>query len=189
MRELSTVSSSALAHELVTPRPIPTAPRLAATLATARGIHRRRPGRDQDRTRDVDSAWIRRTGTGPAAGEEGLAAKGQRAGSLQKSTGIGTGTPKKKSRQACNLPELLARRTGLEPAASGVTGRRYNQLNYRRIHLRASPFGTGLVAWGVGAVKDMIPKPNLPLASGTIAAAVAAAMERRPSRQRALPAP
>ena len=25
---------------------------------------------------------------------------------------------------------VLARRTGLEPAASGVTGRRYNQLNY-----------------------------------------------------------
>ena len=25
---------------------------------------------------------------------------------------------------------LPARRTGLEPAASGVTGRRYNQLNY-----------------------------------------------------------
>ena len=25
----------------------------------------------------------------------------------------------------------LAERTGLEPAASGVTGRRYNQLNYR----------------------------------------------------------
>ena len=26
---------------------------------------------------------------------------------------------------------ILAGRTGLEPAASGVTGRRYNQLNYR----------------------------------------------------------
>lgn len=26
---------------------------------------------------------------------------------------------------------MLAGRTGLEPAASGVTGRRYNQLNYR----------------------------------------------------------
>jgi hypothetical protein len=25
----------------------------------------------------------------------------------------------------------VAERTGLEPAASGVTGRRYNQLNYR----------------------------------------------------------
>ncbi len=25
----------------------------------------------------------------------------------------------------------MAGRTGLEPAASGVTGRRYNQLNYR----------------------------------------------------------
>jgi integrase len=29
-----------------------------------------------------------------------------------------------------------ARRTGLEPAASGVTGRRYNQLNYRRLMAR-----------------------------------------------------
>jgi hypothetical protein len=29
------------------------------------------------------------------------------------------------------IPETLAGRTGLEPAASGVTGRRYNQLNYR----------------------------------------------------------
>jgi hypothetical protein len=27
--------------------------------------------------------------------------------------------------------DMLAGRTGLEPAASGVTGRRYNQLNYR----------------------------------------------------------
>ncbi len=26
---------------------------------------------------------------------------------------------------------ISAERTGLEPAASGVTGRRYNQLNYR----------------------------------------------------------
>jgi hypothetical protein len=27
--------------------------------------------------------------------------------------------------------QIVAERTGLEPAASGVTGRRYNQLNYR----------------------------------------------------------
>ena len=31
----------------------------------------------------------------------------------------------------CNKSIKLAERTGLEPAASGVTGRRYNQLNYR----------------------------------------------------------
>ena len=31
----------------------------------------------------------------------------------------------------CNKSTKLAERTGLEPAASGVTGRRYNQLNYR----------------------------------------------------------
>ena len=34
-------------------------------------------------------------------------------------------------------PVFPARWTGLEPAASGVTGRRYNQLNYHRIYLRA----------------------------------------------------
>ncbi len=27
----------------------------------------------------------------------------------------------------------MAERTGLEPAASGVTGRRYNRLNYRSV--------------------------------------------------------
>ena len=32
----------------------------------------------------------------------------------------------------------LAERTGLEPAASGVTGRRYNQLNYRSRIVRFS---------------------------------------------------
>src|ERR1700759_5249957 len=31
------------------------------------------------------------------------------------------------------LASPLAGRTGLEPAASGVTGRRYNQLNYRPV--------------------------------------------------------
>ena len=30
----------------------------------------------------------------------------------------------------CNPLKSLAELTGLEPAASGVTGRRYNQLNY-----------------------------------------------------------
>ena len=35
---------------------------------------------------------------------------------------------------------LLAERTGLEPAASGVTGRRYNRLNYRS---RTSVFNVG----------------------------------------------
>jgi integrase len=34
-----------------------------------------------------------------------------------------------------------ARRTGLEPAASGVTGRRYNQLNYRRLMARRCSTG------------------------------------------------
>ncbi len=50
---------------------------------------------------------------------------------------------------------VLARRTGLEPAASGVTGRRYNQLNYRRIPRRGSPLGTRFLARALGAVKDL----------------------------------
>jgi hypothetical protein len=66
---------------------------------------------------------------------------------------MGAGTIKAKS-PGKRFPQAFpARRTRLELAVSGVTGRRYNQLNYRRIHLRASPFGTGLVAWGVRAVK------------------------------------
>ena len=34
--------------------------------------------------------------------------------------------------------KILAGRTGLEPAASGVTGRRYNQLNYRPVTARGT---------------------------------------------------
>ena len=37
-----------------------------------------------------------------------------------------------------NHRQKLAERTGLEPAASGVTGRRYNQLNYRSRIVRLS---------------------------------------------------
>ena len=37
---------------------------------------------------------------------------------------------------------VLAERKGLEPSASGVTGRRYNRLNYR-----------SAVAWGGGQYK------------------------------------
>jgi len=36
-----------------------------------------------------------------------------------------------KARNARQVLDIVAGRTGLEPAASGVTGRRYNQLNYR----------------------------------------------------------
>ncbi len=35
----------------------------------------------------------------------------------------------------------MAERKGLEPSASGVTGRRYNRLNYRSVHVVGS---TGL---------------------------------------------
>ena len=41
-----------------------------------------------------------------------------------------------------SFPRLFpARRTGLEPAASGVTGRRYNQLNYDRATLKTNENG------------------------------------------------
>ena len=39
----------------------------------------------------------------------------------------------KKTSQLGRLNAQMAGRTGLEPATSGVTGRRYNQLNYRPI--------------------------------------------------------
>src|SRR5207248_729060 len=39
---------------------------------------------------------------------------------------------------SCDESTKLAERTGLEPAASGVTGRRYNQLNYRSRIVRFS---------------------------------------------------
>jgi hypothetical protein len=41
------------------------------------------------------------------------------------------------------LGSSSAGRTGLEPAASGVTGRRYNQLNYRPV--KRLPFSGGAV--------------------------------------------
>ena len=39
---------------------------------------------------------------------------------------------------------MLAERTGLEPATSGVTGRHSNQLNYRSICYSILVGGTGL---------------------------------------------
>ena len=68
----------------------------------------------------------------------------------------GSSSFKYETRESIFSRVFLARRTGLEPAASGVTGRRYNQLNYRRIPPGTSPFGTGLVAWGLGAVKELL---------------------------------
>ncbi|GMV14716.1 MAG: hypothetical protein AMXMBFR56_29400 [Polyangiaceae bacterium] len=48
--------------------------------------------------------------------------------------------------QASQVSESIAGRTGLEPAASGVTGRRYNQLNYRPGAVRPAVFTTGAPA-------------------------------------------
>ena len=44
--------------------------------------------------------------------------------------GIGLSPPDPESSNLVFLKEMLAGSTGLEPAASGVTGRRSNQLNY-----------------------------------------------------------
>ena len=43
------------------------------------------------------------------------------------------------------LANLLAVRTGLEPATSAVTGRHSNQLNYRTILPRFHPLGSEIV--------------------------------------------
>ncbi len=40
--------------------------------------------------------------------------------------------------------EEMAERTGFEPAASGVTGRRYNQLNYRSANVEWAEQGSNL---------------------------------------------
>ena len=43
---------------------------------------------------------------------------------------------KKPPNRVCRIGGKVAGSTGLEPAASGVTGRRYNQLNYHPIKQR-----------------------------------------------------
>ena len=62
----------------------------------------------------------------------------------------------------------MAERKGLEPSASGVTGRRYNRLNYRsaipvvqaqrnfRVSSRERPAGAGEAWW---AVRGLNPRP------------------------------
>ncbi len=50
---------------------------------------------------------------------------------------------KRESEKTLKPPWLLAERTGLEPATSGVTGRHSNQLNYRSL-LQYLVGGTGI---------------------------------------------
>jgi integrase len=50
--------------------------------------------------------------------------------------------------QATQVLETIAGRTGLEPAASGVTGRRYNQLNYRPVSGGARTYHRGPTSQG-----------------------------------------
>jgi hypothetical protein len=47
---------------------------------------------------------------------------------------------KEKAENLCGFSAFSAGRTGLEPAASGVTGRRYNQLNYHPVSGRRGSY-------------------------------------------------
>ena len=66
----------------------------------------------------------------------------------------------------------MARETGLEPATSGVTGRRSNQLSYSRV-TRMCPRGTrGELKAGPGEVKDVgTQSRNTPVSSRSRSAA------------------
>lgn len=48
-------------------------------------------------------------------------------------SGIWDSSTNKKGIRLSDPLSLLAERKGLEPSASGVTGRRYNRLNYRSV--------------------------------------------------------
>jgi hypothetical protein len=67
----------------------------------------------------------------PASGAPSSATLPSGSGSLKR-TFVASALVAAESPESANeSSEFLAGRTGLEPAASGVTGRRYNQLNYR----------------------------------------------------------
>ena len=94
------------------------------------------------------------------------------------------------------LPRGIAGWTGLEPAASGVTGRRYNQLNYHPMpkSLVGSDSGrTDLLAWAAGVNgcdgnPERVPKPSRALAAAAGKAGLRQRVMLRPG-SRAVPAP
>jgi hypothetical protein len=56
---------------------------------------------------------------------------------------VGLSLKNSRGANVLELSEKLAGSTGLEPAASGVTGRRSNQLNYDPVNDRLSMGGAG----------------------------------------------
>jgi len=74
-----------------------------------------------------ESLWSSPNGEGPSDGTK----------RKRPVTGVADLLPRGLS-QASQVSVILAGRTGLEPAASGVTGRRYNQLNYRPVTARGT---------------------------------------------------
>ena len=75
----------------------------------------------------------------------------------------------KKAPCMCRAPwAIMAERKGLEPSASGVTGRRYNRLNYRS-------------RYGVGKVSRILLKKSAPFAQCAFLAIMAERKGLEPS--------
>ena len=75
----------------------------------------------------------------------------------------------KKAPCMCRAPwAIMAERKGLEPSASGVTGRRYNRLNYRS-------------KYGVGKISRIVLKKSAPFAQCAFLAIMAERKGLEPS--------